>query len=103
MLEKGLEDATEKLSGLLESATIGEPERRASLYAALGNAFQTLGERESGTASLEQAVQAYRAALEVFTVEDLSRHHNIAQNNLQKALMKLQARRAEPGPVTAPN
>ena len=55
MLEKGLEDATEKLSGLLESATIGEPERRASLYAALGNAFQTLGERESGTASLEQA------------------------------------------------
>ena len=30
----------------------------------LGNALQTLGERESGTARLEEAVAAYRAALE---------------------------------------
>jgi Tetratricopeptide repeat len=30
----------------------------------LGNALKTLGERESGTARLEEAVAAYRAALE---------------------------------------
>jgi hypothetical protein len=30
----------------------------------LGNALETLGERESGTARLEEAVAAYRAALE---------------------------------------
>ncbi len=29
----------------------------------LGNALATLGERESGTARLEEAVAAYRAAL----------------------------------------
>ena len=33
----------------------------------LGNALQTLGERESGTERLEQSVTAYRAALEEFT------------------------------------
>jgi hypothetical protein len=33
----------------------------------LGNALQTLGERESGTAKLEEAVAAYRAALEEWT------------------------------------
>jgi hypothetical protein len=31
----------------------------------LGNALSALGERESGTARLEEAVLAYRAALEV--------------------------------------
>jgi hypothetical protein len=30
----------------------------------LGTALQTLGERESGTARLEEAVAAYRSALE---------------------------------------
>ena len=35
----------------------------------LGNALSTLGERESGTARLEQAVEAYRAALEEHTRE----------------------------------
>jgi hypothetical protein len=30
----------------------------------LGNALRTLGERESGTARLQEAVAAYRAALE---------------------------------------
>jgi hypothetical protein len=33
----------------------------------LGNALQTLGERESGAARLEEAVAAYRAALEEWT------------------------------------
>jgi len=35
----------------------------------LGNALQRLGERESGTAQLEEAVAAYRAALEEMTRE----------------------------------
>jgi hypothetical protein len=35
----------------------------------LGNALKVLGERESGTASLEAAVQAFRAALEEWTRE----------------------------------
>lgn len=33
----------------------------------LGTALQTLGERESGTARLEEAVFAYRVALQEFT------------------------------------
>ena len=49
VLEKGLEDATEKLSSLLENPTTGDSEHRGALYAALGNAHTTLGERESGT------------------------------------------------------
>ena len=32
----------------------------------LGNALLRLGERESGTARLEEAVAAYRAAIEAF-------------------------------------
>ena len=35
----------------------------------LGNAVAALGERESGTARLEQAVQTYHAVLEVRTRE----------------------------------
>ena len=65
--------------------------------------MQTLGGRESGTERLEQAVEAYRGALEVFTVEDLHWHHNKVQNNLQTALSRLKARRAEPGSVVTPN
>ena len=35
----------------------------------LGNALRTLGERENGTARLEQAVSTYKAALEERTRE----------------------------------
>ena len=55
----------------------------------LGNALRTLGERESGTGRLEEAVQAYRAALEEFTAEGLSRNRDIVQNNLNNALHRL--------------
>jgi hypothetical protein len=33
----------------------------------LGNALETIGERERGTAHLEEAVAAYRAVLEEYT------------------------------------
>ena len=48
VLGKGLRDATEKLATLLDSPTaIKADERRAQLQLSLGNALQTLGERES--------------------------------------------------------
>ena len=89
VLEKGLKDATEKLSSLLEVPTIGDSEHRADLYAALGNALQTLGERESGTERLEQAVRAYRTALEVHTRERVPLQWATTQNNLGAALATL--------------
>jgi hypothetical protein len=39
------------------------------MQAGLGNALKALGDRESGTAWLEQAVDAYQAALEEQTRE----------------------------------
>ena len=41
----------------------------AATQSNLGNALYRLGERESGTARLEEAVAAYRAALEEMTRE----------------------------------
>ena len=53
----------------------------------LGTALCTLGERESGTARLEEAVAAYRAALEERTRDrvplDWARTQNILGNALQ--------------------
>ena len=89
VLEKGLKDATEKLSALLESPTIGDSEHRAALHAALGTGLVTLGERESGAARLEQAAEAYRAALEVFTRERVPLLWAATQNNLGNALRTL--------------
>ena len=62
----------------------------------LGNALQTLGARESGTARLEQAVEAFRAALEEYTADESPRYHDTAQNNLDRALRKLRERGVEP-------
>jgi Tetratricopeptide repeat len=59
----------------------------------LGNALWTLGERESGTARVEEAVAAYRAALEEKTREDASYWHDIAQRNLARCLTLLEQRR----------
>ena len=51
--------------------------------------FQTLGERESGTARLEEAVAAYRAALEEWTRERVPLDWATTQNNLGNALTRL--------------
>ena len=48
----------------------------------LGTALSTLGERESGTARLEEAVAAYRAALQERTRERLPLDWAATQNNL---------------------
>jgi tetratricopeptide (TPR) repeat protein len=52
----------------------------------LGNA---LGERESGTARLEEAVAAYRAALEEWKREYMPLDWAMTQNNLGNALWAL--------------
>lgn len=63
----------------------------------LGNALRTLGERESGTARLEEAVQALRAALQEQTRERDPLRWATTQKNLGNALWALGAR--ESGPV----
>ena len=58
----------------------------------LGNALSDLGEREGGTARLEEAVVAYRAALEEFTRDRMPLYWAMTQNNLGNALWTLGAR-----------
>jgi tetratricopeptide (TPR) repeat protein len=60
----------------------------------LGNALQSLGEREAGTARLEEAVGAHRAALEEYTRERVPLDWAMTQNNLGNALRSLGAREA---------
>jgi hypothetical protein len=61
----------------------------------LGNALVRLGEREEGTAWLEQAVAACRAALEVFRKADASRNIGIAERSLARAEALLTERRGK--------
>ena len=67
LFEKGLQAAAQKLSRLLGTPTIRRPEHRAALYVALGNAFSSLAEREPGTDRLEQAAEAFRTALPLYS------------------------------------
>jgi exonuclease VII small subunit len=55
----------------------------------LGNALATPGERESGRARLEEAVAAYRAALEEYAREQVPLDWAVTQNNLGNALAAL--------------
>jgi len=55
----------------------------------LGNALLRLGERERGAARLEEAVSAYRAALEERTRERVPLDWATTQNNLGLALLRL--------------
>jgi tetratricopeptide (TPR) repeat protein len=58
----------------------------------LGAAFLSLGKRESGTARLEDAVAAYRAALTEWTRERVPVQWAMAQNNLGAAFLNLGVR-----------
>jgi exonuclease VII small subunit len=55
----------------------------------LGLALQVPGERESGTARLEEAVAVYRNALKEYTRERVPLHWAMTQNNLGGALRTL--------------
>ena len=89
VLDKGLRDAVEKLSNLLEATTIHRPEHRAALHVTLGNALFALGERENGKERLEQAVNAYRTALQVYTRESAPLDWAMTQTNLGNTLRNL--------------
>jgi hypothetical protein len=58
----------------------------------LGGALRTLGGRESGTARLEEAVSAYRGALQERTRERVPFYWATTQNNLGLALRTLGGR-----------
>ena len=88
VLEKGLNDVTEKIAALLKGGAV-ESARRASLHMVLGNALATLGERERGTERFEQAVAAYTEALKERPRERVPLDWAMTQNNLGAALVTL--------------
>ena len=64
-------------------------DERGVAYANLGTALRTLGERESGTARLEEGVAAFRAALEERSRDRVPLDWATTQNNLGNALWRL--------------
>ena len=88
VLEKGLNNVTDKIAALLKGGAV-ESARRALLHMALGTALVTLGERESGTARLEQAVAAFTEALKERIRARVPLDWADTQNNLGAALAAL--------------
>jgi tetratricopeptide (TPR) repeat protein len=72
------------------------PLQWATTQTNLGTALRRLGERESGTARLEQAVAAYRAALQEMTRERVPLDWAATQTNLGTALRILGERESGP-------
>ena len=66
---------------------------RGAAHVWLGNALLALGERESGTARLDEAVAAYREALKERTPEAAPYCHDQTQENLAICLALLEQRR----------
>ena len=67
----------------------------------LGTALQRLGERESGTARLEEAVEAYRAALDLFEGAGARHYVDVIRGNLERATTMLDQRRASQATIQA--
>jgi len=55
----------------------------------LGNALESLGERESGTGQLEEAVAAYREALKEYTPQTEPTNYRGTMNSLNRVLTLL--------------
>ncbi len=72
---------------LLDAASTDD--ERGAAHVCLGIALATLGERESGTARLDEAVAAYREALKEYTRERVPLDWAMTQNNLGNALATL--------------
>ncbi len=89
--EKGvnfsLEVAIELARRMLAAAR--DADQRGAALNWLGNSLSTLGARESGTARLEEAVAAFRAALQEFTRARVPLQWAMTQNNLGTALRTL--------------
>jgi tetratricopeptide (TPR) repeat protein len=92
-----LSEAIHIYGGLLTSDHTREldPQGWASTQNDLGTALLSLGERESGTARLEQAVVAYRSALAERTRERVPLEWALTQNNLGTALWRLGERESD--------
>ncbi|MGO9741557.1 MAG: tetratricopeptide repeat protein [Roseiarcus sp.] len=71
---------------------VADVDTRGRARGNLGLALRALGGRESGTSRLEQAVAAFRAALEEFTRERVPLDWAATQNNLGNALQTLGGR-----------
>ena len=69
--------------------TASDESERGIAALLLGAALWTLGQRESGTARLEEAVATYRAALTEHTQERVPLQWAMTQNNLGLALSTL--------------
>jgi tetratricopeptide (TPR) repeat protein len=71
------------------ASTAGDENERWSAAILLGNALQTLGQRESGTVRLEQAVSVYQDELQEYTRERVPLDWATTQTNLGIALWRL--------------
>ena len=71
------------------------PEDWASNQVNLGNALQSLGDRDPDSDGLDRSIAAYRAALEVFSVDTNSVKRGMVQSNLGGSLMMLGQRQAD--------
>jgi tetratricopeptide (TPR) repeat protein len=93
-----LYSAIEGYRGLLarEFTRAAMPAQWAMTQNELGNALQTLGEREGSAARLAEAVAAFRAALEVYTRNAMPAKWATTQNNLCLALLTLGEREGNP-------
>jgi Tetratricopeptide repeat len=67
----------------------------AGIQNILGRVLENLGRRESGTALLEEAVEAYREALQEFDEERTPEYRRDAQESLTRALALLSERKAQ--------
>ena len=87
----------------LLDASAGRPnwdaDSRAATQNNLGTALISLGDRESGTARLEEAVFAYKAALEVFEAAQANHYVEVTKTGLEHAETLLHERmQTKPGP-----
>lgn len=80
---------------LLVRSAIG-PHETGTALVDLGLALTTLGERESGTTRLDEAVETYRTALQAYTHELVPLAWAMTQNNLGNALRILGERQNSP-------
>jgi tetratricopeptide (TPR) repeat protein len=76
-------------------ASAQSPDERGEAGNLLGLPLWELGERESGPATLREAVAAYRAALQEYTRERVPLQWAMTQNNLGLALFGLGERESE--------
>ena len=84
-----LEEAVAHRAALKEYTRERVPLRWAVAQNNLGNALSRLGERESGTGCLVEALEAYREALKERTPERVPLDWAITQGNLGNALATL--------------